>query len=369
MDELKHARERIDEIDAEMAKLFYSRMEVSRAVAEYKREHGLTVFDASREAEVIAKNTGRAATRSADDEIKPYYINFLKYIMTLSKNYQHRLLEGIKVAYSGVPGAFGHTAAMCIFPDGLTVPCGSFAEAYKAVEEGKCDAAVLPIENSFAGDVAQVLDLMFFGSLFVTGLYDLEVSQNLLGNPGATAETVKEVASHPQALDQCAAYIERHGFIPVETSNTAAAAAEVARSGRTDIAAVAGIETAQIYGLNVIEANIQQSGANTTRFAVFSRAQNRVSENDDHFIMFFTVKNEAGSLGRAVSVIGENGFNMRALKSRPTKDLIWDYYFFVESHGNIHGEKGQKMLSELSEVCSGVKVVGSFDKEIKLNRC
>jgi chorismate mutase/prephenate dehydratase len=205
----------------------------------------------------------------------------------------------MKVAYSGVPGAFAHIAAKNVFPDGVPLPYGSFREAYEAVESGKCDCAVLPIENSFAGDVAQVIDLMFFGSLLVTGIYDLEIGQNLLGNPSSSVKTVREVVSHPQALDQCAPYIEKHGFVPVEAPNTAVAAKQVAESGRTDIAAIASSETARLYGLNIIDAGINQSSANTTRFAVFSRAGGRSSESDNHFIMFFTVKNEAGSLTAA----------------------------------------------------------------------
>lgn len=362
MNKLQEARHRIDAIDAEMARLFKERMAASRMAAEYKMENGLAVFDSTREEEVIWRN----AKNFDDDELKPYYISFLKYTMTLSKNYQHRLLEGMKIAYSGVPGAFGYIAARRIYPESVPVSYNSFAEAYKAVEEGECDCAVLPIENSFAGDVAQVLDLMFFGSLFVTGVYDLEVVHNLLGNAGATINTVKEVISHPQALEQCMPYIEKQGFVPTECANTAVAAKQVASSGRTDIAAIASIETAMLYGLNVIDTKINQSSTNTTRFAVFSKAPNRESESHNHFIMFFTVKNEAGSLGKAVSVIGEQGFNMKALKSRPTKELIWDYYFFVESYGNIYGEKGREMLSKLSEVCSNLKVVGSFDREIRL---
>lgn len=363
MNKLQEARHRIDAIDGEMARLFKARMAASRMAAEYKMENGLAVFDSTREEEVIWRN----AKNFDDDELKPYYISFLKYTMTLSKNYQHRLLEGMKIAYSGVPGAFGYIAAKGIYPESIPVSYNSFTDAYKAVEEGECDCAVLPIENSFAGDVAQVIDLMFFGTLFVTGVYDLGVVHNLLGNPGATVNTIKEVISHPQALEQCGAYIEKKGFIPVEAPNTAVAATQVASSGRTDIAAVASIETAMLYGLNVIDANINQSSTNTTRFAVFSRASNRESQSHNHFIMFFTVKNEAGSLGKAVSVIGEHGFNMKALKSRPTKELIFDYYFFVESYGNIYSEKGIRMLDKLSEVCSSLKVAGSFDREIRLN--
>ncbi|MBQ9121196.1 MAG: chorismate mutase [Clostridia bacterium] len=362
MNKLEIARKEINTIDRQMAELFEKRMAAARLVAEYKQENGLPVFDPAREAEVIDRNSAFVS----DPELRSYYINFLKYNMKLSRNYQHCLMEGMKIAYSGVPGAFAYIAATRIFPDGIPTSYGGFKEAYEAVESGECDCVVLPVENSFAGDVAQVMDLAFFGSLYVTGVYDLEVVQNLLGVPGATPKTVKKVISHPQALSQSASYIEEHGYSTEEATNTAVAAKEVRDIGSPEIAAIASLETAKLYGLDVLEKNVNESSMNTTRFAVFSRAQNRQSPTDNHFVMFFTVKNEAGSLSRVISIIGENGFNLKALKSRPTKELIWDYYFYVEGEGNIYGEKGRKMLDALASVCSNVKVVGSFDKEKNL---
>lgn len=362
MNKLEIARKQINEIDRAMADLFERRMEAARQVAEYKQENGLPVFDSARETEVIERNSALIK----DQNLRSYYVNFLKYNMTLSKKYQHCLLEGMKIAYSGVPGAFACIAAKNIFPDGIATPYTGFKEAYEAVESGECDCAVLPIENSYAGDVAQVMDLAFFGSLFVTGVYDLAIVQNLLGVPGATVQSVKRVISHPQALSQCAVYLSERGYICEEATNTAVAAKEVRDIGSTEIAAIASRETAELYGLSVIEKNINQSSTNTTRFAVFSRAQNLIAPTDNHFIMYFTVKNEAGALGRVVSIIGENGFNLKALKSRPTKELIWDYYFYVEGEGNIYGERGQKMIDSLSEICSNVKILGSFEKEISI---
>lgn len=362
MTELDLARQSINEIDKEMAKLFEERMKAVKKVAEYKREYGLQVVDSKREAEIIEKNSKLIN----DESLKQYYINFLQSNMDISKNYQHRILEGMKVAFSGVEGAFANIAAKKVFPDALAVAFPDFKSAYNSVVSGECDAVILPIENSHNGDVGQVMDLAFFGPLFINGVYDISVVQNLLGVKGATIDDIKTVVSHPQALGQCAKYIKKHGFETIEAVNTAVAAKQVAELGKYDIAAIASEEAGEKYGLKKLKAHINESNNNTTRFAVFSRTAKSQSESDNHFIMLFTVTNEAGSLGKAISIIGDNGFNLKALKSRPTKELIWDYYFFVEGEGNINSEQGKKMLSALKTKCSVLKVLGNFEKEILL---
>jgi chorismate mutase/prephenate dehydratase len=286
--------------------------------------------------------------------------------MEISKKIQHRLLEGMKVAYSGVEGAFANIAAEKIFPDASAVAYPDFKSAYDSVVNGECDCVVLPIENSYNGDVGQVMDLAFFGSLYINGIYDIGVVQNLLAVPGAKLEDIREVISHPQALGQCADFIYRHGFKEIQAVNTAVAAKQVADLGRTDIAAIGSDDAASRYGLVKLESHINESNLNTTRFAVFSRVQQVSTARDDQFILVFTVSNEAGALGRAISVIGDHGFNLRALKSRPTKELIWSYYFYAEGEGNINSERGEKMIKALAQHCSDIKVVGSFEKEISL---
>ncbi len=361
MSKLDEARKIINEVDREMAELFVKRMRAAELVAAHKMERGLPILDSAREEEVVRSNTEYIE----DKALRSYYVNFIKHNMTLSRRYQRRLLDGMRVAYSGVPGAFADIATKKIFPDATPVPCKDFRAAYEAVVSGECDCAVLPIENSFAGDVSQVMDLSFFGSLYINGIYDLEIIQNLVGVEGATLWDVHEVISHPQALSQCAEYIRDHDLITHEATNTAVAAQEVAKARRKEFAAIASIETAELYGLKVIEKGINESSNNTTRFAVFSRFANH-SEKDNYFVMNFTVKNEAGGLGKAVSAIGEAGFNLRALKSRPNKELIWEYYFFAEGEGRINSEQGEQMLEELKKHCSTLKVVGSFDREKKL---
>ncbi|MBE6704477.1 MAG: chorismate mutase [Ruminococcaceae bacterium] len=362
MNLLENARERINRIDAEMAKLFTERMEAAKDVAIYKKENGMPIFDASREAQVIERNSARVE----DDRLRSFYVEFLKYNMNLSKEYQRQLLGGMKVAFCGVRGAFAETAAKKIFDKSTTVSYASFGDAYRAVENGECDVAVLPIENSYEGDVAPVLDLMFFGSLYAKGVYELEVVQNLLVKPGTKIENIKEVVSHPQALGQCAKFIEDHGFKATEMSNTALAAKMVAESDRTDIAAIASEDAGALYGLTTAVPHINTSNTNVTRFVVLSRAKETPKESDKKFILYFTVKNESGCLGKALSIIGDYGFNLSALKSRPTKDIVWDYYFFAEGNGNINGDIGSLMIKKLADVCNSVKIVGSFETEVKL---
>ena len=354
-DKLEKARKIINEVDARMAELFVQRMRAAEMVYDYKKEYGLPILDQKREDAVIAQN----AARIQDDLLKEYYIDYLQHVMSVSRAYQYRMQNGLRVAYSGVEGAFAHIAAGRIFPAGSRVPCRDFKSAYDAVVHGECDVAVLPIENSYAGEVGQTMDLIFSGTLCINGIYELEIHQNLLGVPGASAADIQKVTSHPQALAQCHDYIRMHGFDAEEASNTAVAAKMVADAKDKSIGAIASAETAEIYGLQVLEANINTSEENTTRFAVLSKVQ-ASSPALSNSVLMFTVKNEAGSLANAISIIGKYGYNMTALRSRPLKKHSWQYYFYIEIDGRVDTEKGIKMQEELRCVCDQLKVAGTF---------
>ena len=339
---LEVARKIINEVDAQMAELFVKRMRAAEMICEHKMEHGLPILDQKREEAVIERNSALV-----DDEIlKGYYIDYLKHLMAVSRAYQYRMQSGLAVAYSGVEGAFAHIAAGRIFPEGNRVSYSDFKAAYDSVVKGESDVAVLPIENSYAGEVGQTIDLIFSGTLFINGIYELEIHQNLLGVPGASVEDIRKVTSHPQALSQCHNYIQMHGFEAEEANNTA-------------LAAIASVETAEIYGLKVIEANINKSGENTTRFAVLSKVQ-ATSPALTSTVLMFTVKHEAGSLANAIGIIGQYGYNMTALRSRPMKKHSWQYYFYVEIDGTTDTENGKKMIEELNKVCDRLKVAGTF---------
>ena len=357
---LEKARKIINEVDGKMAELFIERMRAAEMVAEYKKQHGLKILDAAREEEVIRRNSERVE----DPELRAYYVNFLRNNMAVSRSYQDKLMEGMRVAYTGTEGAFAHIASTQLFPTARKLPFGDFTSAYRAVERGECDVAVLPVENSYNGEVGQVTDLMFSGSLYVNGMTELAVSHDLLAPKGATLETIREVVSHQQALGQCAEYIHAHGFAAREYANTALAAKMVAERGDVSLAAIASAEAAEIFGLEVIEKNINESRSNTTRFAILSRSENphKTEEMGVHTIILFTVRNEAGALAKAIEIIGKHGFNMRSLRSRPMKELLWQYYFYVEAEGNINTPAGAEMMKELSRYCDRLKSLGTYVK-------
>ena len=358
---LEEARKIINEVDAQMAELFVKRMRAAEMVFDYKKEFGLPILDKKREEAVIEKNLQFIE----DDVLKEYYDIYIKNLMSLSRAYQYRMQGGLKVAYSGVEGAFAHIATERIFPDSGKMSYRDFKAAYDAVVEGKSDVVVLPIENSYAGEVGQTIDLIFSGELYINGIYELEIHQNLLAKPGTTIDEVKKVISHLQALSQCHEYIKFRGLESEEASNTAVAAKMVAESDDMGLAAIASVETAELYGLKILEANINKSGENTTRFAVLSKARG-TTPNLSNSVLMFTVKNEAGSLANAISIIGKYGFNMTALRSRPLKQHSWQYYFYIEIDGTIDNENGKKMMEELDKVCDKLKIVGTFAPHTKI---
>jgi chorismate mutase/prephenate dehydratase len=358
---LDEVREMINEVDLKMAELFVKRMRATEMVYEHKKEFGLPILDQTRENEVIEKNIELIE----DEVLKGYYIDYIKNMMSISRAYQYRMQSGLKIAYSGVEGAFAHIAAGRIFPKGNRVSFRDFKVAYDSVVSGESDVAVLPIENSYAGEVGQNIDLIFSGTLFINGIYELEIRQNLLGVPGATVEDVKKVISHPQAISQCHDYIELKKFETEEANNTALAAKSVAEANDKSLGAIASVETAGIYGLEVLATDINKSGENTTRFAVLSRVHARTTSFSNSVLMF-TVKHEAGSLAKAISIIGKYGYNMTTLRSRPLKKHSWQYYFYIEIDGLTDTVEGKQMIDDLSKVCDQLKVVGTFAPHVEI---
>lgn len=361
MSELNENRAKLEKIDAEMAELFSKRMEVAKSIAEYKRQNGLPILDKEREKALIEKNSAHIG----DDEMREYYVQFMKDVMKISRNVQSRVINGRRIAYCGTEGAFGCMAAQKQFPEAALIAYPDFASAYSAVESGECDGAVLPIENSCAGDVGSVMDLLFSGSLYVNNVIELDVMQNLVAIPGTRPDEIKTVVSHPQALEQCSEYISSRNLKTISYSNTALAAQAVREKNDRTVAAIASEETAKLFDMEIIARGINNAHVNTTRFVVLSRSLRMPSPDskneNEHFILLFTTKNEAGALAQPLNIIGAHDFNMRNLRSRPMKDLLWSYYFFVEAAGNISSQNGQNMLRELSAVCAQLKLVGTYN--------
>lgn len=354
MSKLDEARRRINEIDAEIARLFERRLDAVGDVLEYKRANNLPVFDAGREQQVVEKNLALLQK----DEYRQYYRQFILHLMDISKDYQRSMLQQNTVAYAGAEGAFAWQATRALFPTYNYRTCRDFESVFIEVLEGQAAFGVIPFENSYTGEVGEVFDLLFKYDCHIQGICDLPVRQNLLALPGATIGGIRKVYSHPQALSQCAKFLQEYKLETVEYVNTALAAKYVAESGDTSLAAIASLETAELYGLDVLAETINISHQNTTRFIVIARDLRPIGSR---FNLLFTVGHNAGQLARVMSLIGDMGFNMESIKSRPVKELPWQYYFYVEIEGNIDDPRTAELLQALKASCDTCRLLGCYD--------
>ena len=363
MEKIEELRKNIDVIDRKMAELFEERMNMSYEIGMYKKQNGIPILDREREKKIL-KNNIKYINKP---EFRGYYEEFMNELMHVSKVYQQKQMGDIRIAYSGIEGSFASVAASKIMPMAQRISYGSFADAYASVASNECDFAVLPIENSFAGEVGQVTDLLFSGELVIKGVYELPVTHCLLGPENSTRDSVKTVISHPQALSQCNKYIERNHLKTIPYENTAIAAKEVADKNDITVGAIAGMSTAKLYGLKILDYEINDSKDNITRFAVVKKDNGEpVDPQDNTFVLMFTVKNAAGTLARAISVMGMHGFSMRVIRSRPLKKKNWQYYFYAEVEGNVKSKDTEAMLDDLKKECGLIKIIGSFRPGIKL---
>lgn len=356
MDQLQQARAQIDEIDAKMAALFEQRMQAVGQVAQYKARTGKQVFDPAREALVLEKNTARVQ----NPELQPYYREFLKKALAVSRAYQHVLIGQNVAAYQGVEGAWSHIALRQLFPFAKAQAYSTWNEVVEAVERGDAYCGVLPFENSNAGDVSAVLDLLYaHPGLKVARMCDLPIRQDLLALPGAQLSEIKTVISHQQALAQSGPFLKLHHFATKAWGNTADAARYVAEQGDQTLAAIASAETAKLYGLQILAEGVNEDGDNTTRFIVISREKPTAG---NRFSLLFTVDNKPGKLAEVIQVIGASGFNMESIKSRPMPHVPFEYYFYVELVGDPTADETGALLQQLDRTCRTVRLLGVYTK-------
>ncbi len=383
MDLLIQAREKIDKIDREMARLFCERMDAVKCVVQYKKQSGKGVLDKTREEAVVNKNLKLLNNA----EYAEFYEDFIRHNMSISRDMQMRILAKDTVFYQGVEGAFSHIAAQGLFKHAQLTPCPTWAQVVQAVKDGTAEYGVLPFENSHAGDVSEVLDLCYKNTdIYVDCVYDLQVSQNLLCVPGAKIGDIKKVVSHPQALTQSAKLINTLGFEMQSLANTAMAAKHVAQNADKSVAAIASLQTAEIYGLEVLIKDVNESRDNTTRFIVIKKGEvseesyfktsekdmsSQLGENGEvadkkhdlsadkgRFSLLFTVSHEAGSLSKVIETIAKHGFNMECIKSRPIPQVSWEYYFYTE----LVGAPNAQLFAELKNICSTLRLLGVYTK-------
>ena len=338
MDALDKARREIDTVDAALAALFERRMAAVLAVAEYKKAHGLPIFDAAREAVVLDK----AEARIQDPALRPYYRDHVQHMMDVAKQYEAEVLGRNRAAYQGVEGAFAHIALKALFPHAEAVSYPTWDEVFDA------------------GDVSAVLDLCYnHPALWVVDVYDLPISQNLLVLPGTPLSELKHVYSHQQAIAQSETFLKQFRLPATAMPNTAMAAKFVAESGDRTQAAIASVETAALYGLEVLAPSINTDGDNTTRFIVLSREKPTAG---NRFSLLFTVDNKPGKLAEVIQIIGASGYDMESIKSRPLPHVPFDYYFYVELVGDPTAEETAALLRALNHVCRTVRLLGVYNK-------
>lgn len=376
MEDLQELRKQIDQIDQEMVRLFEARMDVCRQVAEYKIANGKKVLDRSRELEKLDTLGGMAHNDFNRHGIRELF----QQIMAMSRKLQYQLLEkeGVsgslpftridhidrkhcRVVYQGVEGAYQHQAALEYFGKDVNVfHMDTWKECMEAIKEGMADYAVLPIENSSAGEVNDIYDLLEEYENYIVGEQIIKIQHALLGVPGTKLEDIRTVFSHPQALMQCAGYLNRHPqWKQISLSNTAVAAEKAAQDGDKSQAAIAGEITAKLYGLEILEMPVNDCRFNSTRFIIVTNR--KMYEKDARKVSIcFELPHVSGSLYNILSHIIYNDLNMCKIESRPIPERNWEYHFFVDFEGNLDNGAVKNAIRGIAEEAVNFKILGNY---------
>ena len=362
---LDECREKIDRIDRELVKLFCERMQVSADVAEYKRTVGKPITDAARERALLNK-----ISELAGEEMEDYTRTLYATILSISKAYQHERLNTssklaskieraktetpyrfparAKVACQGVEGAYSLKAAEKLFECPDVSFHKTFGDVFAAIESGVCRYGVLPIENSTAGSVTQIYDLMSEHRFYIVRSLRLKVDHCLLAKPGTKKEDIKEVVSHQQALSQCAGYLAQMEGVKLAPFANTAKAAEFVKDAGEGYAAISSRECAALYGLEVIDADIQDNGNNYTRFICISK-EPEIYPGADKTSIILTVPHTPGSLSRLLSQIDAMHINLTKLESRPIPGMDFEFSFIFDFEASPADAGVRSLLSELSQ--------------------
>ncbi len=349
--DLTKLRVEIDSIDKEIADLFERRMNVSKNVALAKIASSKPVFDPIREEQVINSRTNLLEK----DELKPYFEDFLHSMMDISKSYQTRFIPKTELnnelpsgvcAYQGTLGAYGEEAVYGFFgKDAETLACESFEDVVTSVVLGKSKYGILPIENSSAGSVDKAYDVL--KNCYVVGEYTLSV-KHVLASPGEIKD-INNVFSHEQGFLQCEKFLATHPtWLKTPYFNTAIAAKYVSESGNVKNAVIASSHAAKTYGLNILDANINDNEQNCTRFVVLA-ANPAVGRRMGRGVISIVLSHEKGSLLNALKCFSDDGYNLTHIKSRPIPNRPFTYKFYVEFEGDSREEATKKLLIKLGE--------------------
>lgn len=368
---LDNIRKEIDAIDAELVPLLKARMRCSLKVAEIKKQQGLEVYHPAREQVILDK------VNEAGGEFGSYIAAIYREIMGVSReaqqieltscgdlagrivNAKSGIKENVAVACQGIEGAFSNIAAQNMHPTGNIKFHATFEDVFEAVKNDEAVYGVVPVENSNAGSVSEVYDLILKYRYYIVSAAKLSVNENLLGISGAKLEDIKTVYSHPQALAQSEDFIKAHGIVPVQYANTAMAARFVSEQGDKTVGAVGSALAGRLYGLDVLAENIQSVKNNSTRFITISK-QLIIPDDANKISVVFSLPHTVGALHRLLNRFCVNGLNLTKIESRAAKNGKFEYLFYLDFSGNLNDRKTIALISSLESELPDFAFLGNY---------
>jgi len=379
--DLTDYRKQIDQIDRQLVDLFTQRMEVAAGIAQYKKANGLKVLDASRERAKLQQ-----VTELAGEEMQDYTASLYSVLFELSRSYQGRLtreetpltvaianaIEGTdrlfperaSVACQGVEGAYSQLACQRLFRSPNEFYFDTFEAVFSAIEQGLCRYGVIPLENSTAGSVNAVYDLMMKHNFHIVRSVRIKVDHNLLAKPGTKLSDIKEIYSHGQAIDQCAKFLSTLKDVTViRCENTAAAAKMVAQSGRSDVAALASRSCVELYGLQCLAPSCQDQGNNFTRFICITKDL-EIYPGADRTSLMMVLPHRPGSLYKVLSRFYALGINLNKLESRPMPERNFEFMFYFDLETSVYSPQFIQLMGELQDICEEFNYLGSYSEVI-----
>lgn len=376
METLQELRAQLDEIDTRIVDLYQERMDICGKVGEYKITAGKKVFDKQREKEKLA-----AVTADVFNEFyKKGLTELYEQLMSVSRKLQYQMLtekgalgrlpfigmdeldvEGARIVFQGTEGAYSQAAMEKYFGKDInSFHVQTFRDAMEAIEEGSADFAVLPIENSSAGVVNEVYDLLMEFENYIVGEVFLPIEHTLAGLPGTNFNEIERVYSHPQALMQCAKFLDEHrDWQQISVANTAVAAKKILEDNERKKAAVCSRYAAEYYGLEVLQEKINHNENNATRFIIVTN-QKIFLKDATKISICFEAAHESGSLYHLLSHFIYNDLNMIKIESRPVEGRNWEYCFFVDFEGNMADGAVKNAIRGLREEARSLKILGNY---------
>lgn len=372
MRDLSEIRVDIDKIDNELIELFKKRMNCAKEVGIYKKANNIPVLNQQRENEILDSVAERGGEYGSHARL------LFSNIMELSRALQHNIIcsgqelrndilnacpdletTDIKVAYQGINGANGHEATLNLFPNGTPVNYKTFSDVFDAVDRGEVTYGVLPVENSTAGSVSTVYDLILKYRFYIVGALDLPIDYCLAGLNQSEFEDIEKIWSHPQSISQCANYIAKNNFESTPCANTAVAARDVAKEKRLNVAAICSYKAAEEYGLKILDNHLQDNKGNKTRFIVISKKL-CIPENANKISLCFSLPHVTGSLYSLLCRFNSLGLNLTKIESRPRNDKEFEYLFYLDFSGNVHSENVIELICQLNEEMPEFSFLGNY---------